>query len=115
MTTSATNGIVVYWRPGCVFCSALLRNLDRRGVQHDRVDIWSDANAAARVRHATGGNETVPTVFVGSLALVNPNVDRVLAAAMEHAPGAVPAGYEPHAPGRLRRWFASKLNSASTT
>jgi mycoredoxin len=31
--------VVVYWRPGCGFCSSLLRQLDRAGLTYDRVDI----------------------------------------------------------------------------
>jgi glutaredoxin-like protein len=102
----ATNtAIAVYWRPGCGYCSALFRRLERNGVEHTRVNIWDDAAAAARVREATGGNETVPTVFVAEIPMVNPSVHQIMAAAMKWAPDAVPAGYEPPTPilGRLRR------------
>ncbi len=57
--------ITVYWRPGCGFCSSLLRGLDRRGVPHRRVNSWDDPTAAALVRAAANGNETVPTVTAG--------------------------------------------------
>jgi hypothetical protein len=43
------------------------------------VNIWEDERAATAVRAVAGGNETVPTVFVGSVALVNPDVDDILA------------------------------------
>lgn len=72
--------IVVYWRPGCVFCGGLLRGLDRRGVPHVRRNIWQDEAAAAEVRAATGGSETVPTVKVGTQMLVNPSVSQVVGA-----------------------------------
>lgn len=106
MTASDDDGIVVYWRPGCFFCASLFRQLERRGIPHDRVNIWEDADAAAFVRDAANGNETVPTVAVGPVALVNPNVHTVLEQAAEHAPAAVPESYDPPAPGRLRRWIA---------
>ena len=81
----------MYWRRGCPFCAALFRQLDHRGVSYRRVDIWSDAAAAATVRSITGGDETVPTVVVGPVRMVNPGLDAVLAAASAHAPEAVPA------------------------
>lgn len=41
-------------------------------------NIWTDPAAAARVRAATGGSETVPTVVIGSRALVNPSAALVV-------------------------------------
>ncbi len=73
-------GVEVLWRPGCPYCSRLRRDLRRAGVATVERDIWADLAAAARVRDATGGDETVPTVVVGGRALVNPSVDEVLAA-----------------------------------
>jgi mycoredoxin len=107
METSSTDSITVYWRPGCGFCSSLFRQLDRAGVPYERVNIWDDPDAAATVRAAARGNETVPTVSVGGLMLVNPDVHQLLAVAAEHAPGALPEGYEPPQPSRLSRWLNS--------
>ena len=81
MTTETTPEIVVYWRPACGFCSRLLGGLDRAGVPHTRVNIWEDETAAAIVRTHARGNETVPTVVVGDIGLVNPSVDQVIALA----------------------------------
>ena len=50
-------------------------------MPHRRVNIWDDAAAAAIVRSVANGNETVPTVMVGTIALVNPRVSEILAAA----------------------------------
>lgn len=72
--------ITVYWRPGCEFCMALMRQLNRRGLAHARVNIWQDDRTAAFVRRASGGDETVPTVQVGEDVLINPSVREVLAA-----------------------------------
>ena len=70
--------VEVMWRPGCPFCGSLRRGLSRAGVATIEHDIWSSADAAARVREATGGDETVPTVFVGPRVLVNPSVRQVV-------------------------------------
>lgn len=93
----------VHWRPGCGFCASLLRGLERTGLHFDRVNIWEDEAAAAFVRSVTGGSETVPTVSVGSVALVNPSVRDVLHALAEHAPEQLPVDYEPPGPGLLSR------------
>ncbi len=101
--SGADDGIVVYWRPGCGFCLALKSRMKRAGVPHRLVNIWDDPDAAARVRALAGGNETVPTVVVGPIGLVNPTLDAVLTAARAHVPDAVPEGWTPKQPGRLAR------------
>lgn len=71
--------ITVYWRPGCGFCSSLLRQLDRYGMTYEQVNIWEQPEGAAFVRSVARGNETVPTVSVGSTAMVNPSIDQIVA------------------------------------
>ncbi len=93
--------VVVYWRPGCGFCSSLLRKLDASGLEFDRRNIWEDEDASAFVRTVANGNETVPTVRVGEMALVNPTADDVFGQLAEVAPHQLPEGYEPPQPGRL--------------
>lgn len=78
--------VVLYWRPGCPYCSRLRRDLDSIGLPVRAVDIWQDPTAAARVRSIAGGNETVPTVVVGSAALVNPSAVQVVDAVRKRAP-----------------------------
>ena len=78
--------VAVYWRPGCPFCGRLLRALRRSGLPMQEVNIWEDPSAAARVRSVAGGNETVPTVFIGDRALVNPSPRQVLAAVGQPPP-----------------------------
>lgn len=73
--------VEVYWRPGCPFCRMLMRPLRRSGLPLREFNIWEDPAAAARVRSVAGGNETVPTVFIGDHAMVNPSLRQVLAAA----------------------------------
>jgi mycoredoxin len=82
--------VTVYWRPGCMFCSSLLRGLERWGLPFERIDIWEDPEAATVVRSVTGGAETVPTVMVEDLALVNPTTRDVLRVVAERAPEILP-------------------------
>ncbi|GAA2822094.1 glutaredoxin domain-containing protein [Saccharopolyspora taberi] len=72
--------VIVYSRPGCPFCSLLRAGLDREGLEYREIDIWQDPEAAAVVRSIADGNETVPTVVIGSWSAVNPSVDQVLEA-----------------------------------
>lgn len=86
MSTEPMADVEFYWRPGCPFCVALRQRLRRRGIPFRPVNIWEDPDAAARVREAAGGNETVPTVFVGRRSLVNPSVGQVESLMREVAP-----------------------------
>ena len=73
----APDALDVYWRPGCMFCASLKRSLRRRNIAVRLHDIWSDPDAAATVRAAAGGNETVPTVVIAGRSLVNPTATQV--------------------------------------
>ena len=89
MTPAAgTPGAVwVYWRPGCPYCAMLRLGLRGARVPAEWVNIWEDGAAAARVRVITGGDETVPTVEVGTRAMVNPSARQVAAAVRDGQPG----------------------------
>ncbi|BAV43138.1 glutaredoxin family protein [Mycobacterium ulcerans] len=78
--------VVVYWRPGCPFCWRLRRGLRRRGLPTREINIWTDPDAAAAVRSVADGNETVPTVVVGDVAMVNPTAGQVIDAVRTQAP-----------------------------
>lgn len=78
--------VTFYWRPGCPYCVALRQGLSRRGIPFEPVNIWEHPDAAARVRAAASGNETVPTVVVGEHALVNPSVAQVESLIAKAAP-----------------------------
>lgn len=84
---AAHSEVTVYWRPGCPFCMMLRRSLARAGVTTTDVNIRKDPGAAAVVREAAGGNETVPTVEIGGRFLVNPSARQVIAAAGLEATG----------------------------
>ena len=97
----------VFWRPGCPYCSALRRDLDRRGVAATWRDIWADDDARAFVRSVNGGNETVPTVRVGRRTLTNPSGTQV---AQLLGGGAAEPTPEPgrHRTARRRGWWLQR-------
>lgn len=73
--------IVVYTRPGCPYCLTLRIGLRRAGLIFREINIWEDPEAAAFVRSVANGNETVPTVAIGGVSMVNPSARRVRALA----------------------------------
>lgn len=81
----ADNEIVVYARPGCPFCVMLRADLRAAGLTWRERDIWQDADAAAAVRAVADGNETVPTVNIGDVWMVNPSIEDVTAVLREAA------------------------------
>ena len=100
--------ITVYWRPGCPFCSSLRSGLRRAGLTVREVNIWEDPAAAAFVRSVARGNETVPTVSVGSVNLVNPSAKKVLSVAATEAPGLLPAPPTTQRREHRRRLFSRR-------
>lgn len=72
--------VTVYWRPGCGFCARLFRDIEGAGLPHSRINIWDNADGAEFVRSVANGNETVPTVRVGKMAMVNPSLQQIQAA-----------------------------------
>lgn len=81
-----SNPIEVFWRPGCAYCALLLPRLRRSGLPLKEVNIWEDSEAATRLRELANGNETVPTVVVRDIAMVNPSLSQVLAEVRRSAP-----------------------------
>lgn len=100
---SQPDAVEFYWRPGCPFCMRLRGKLRKTGLPVREVNIWEDAEAAARVRAVANGNEVVPTVFVGEAALVNPGIGEVETAVREHAPALLDAAGP--RPSSWRRWL----------
>lgn len=84
--TEDRDGVVVYWRPGCPFCFKLRIQLWFTRIQHTKINIWQDREAAAFVRSVADGNETVPTVDVAGKALVNPSKRQLLDTVKKRAP-----------------------------
>lgn len=72
--------VVIYWRPGCLYCLRLRGALGKDKDEATWVSIWADDDAAAFVRSVNGGNETVPTVRIGEQVHTNPEPELVRAA-----------------------------------
>ncbi len=100
--TSPTQ-IDLYWRPGCGFCMMLRRKLDKLGIERVEHDIWDDPADAAIVRSHANGNETVPTVVIGGIGMVNPSAEQIIDHLGEHAPHLLPEGFEAPEPGVVER------------
>jgi glutaredoxin len=83
--------VVIYWRPDCAFCLALLLRLKFTRLRYRKVDIRKDPDARAFVRSVADGNETVPTVEVAGRPMVNPSKRQVIEAVQAHAPHALTA------------------------
>jgi mycoredoxin len=98
-----TDTVHFYWRPGCGFCSRLRRGLDDAGVETVEHNIWEDPADAATVRFYANGNETVPTVVIGEVGMVNPSAKQVTQYLEHSAPHLLPEGYEPAKPGLVGR------------
>ena len=79
-----------FWRPGCGFCMSLERKLRRAEIPFVKFNIWEDEQNAEYVRSVARGHETVPTVRIGSVALVNPSLGEVLDAMRRETPHLVP-------------------------
>lgn len=77
--------MTLYWRPYCPYCMRLRWQVRRARLTVREVNIWKDTGGAARVRQITGGDETVPTVTIGTTALVNPSITELLSAVKSEA------------------------------
>ncbi len=103
MSSPIINAVDFYWRPGCGFCSSLDRAMKRNGIPMAKHNIWDSPDDANIVRAHANGNETVPTVIVDGLALVNPSVDEVITVLSEKAPHLVPDGWTPPQPSKFQQ------------
>lgn len=95
--------IDLYWRPGCGFCMSLRRQLDKLGIDRVEHDIWEQPEAAEIVRSHANGNETVPTVVVGDVGMVNPSARQLVAHLAARAPHLLPDDFEPPPQGPVSR------------
>ena len=97
----ANDAITFYWRPGCGFCMGLERQLAKQSIALDKRNIWEDPEAADFVRLHANGSETVPTVAVGEIVMVNPSPTQVLQAMVQERPELIPAGVDVPEQGHL--------------
>lgn len=103
MASDTATHIDLYWRPGCGFCSSLRGQLDKLGIERVEHNIWDEPAKAAVVREHANGNETVPTVVVGGVGMVNPSPSEIAAHLAKHAPHLLPSDFEPPRPGAVGR------------
>ena len=83
---STIDHIEFFWRQGCGFCMMLERALSKAGIPMKKHNIWDDPANAEIVRSWANGNETVPTVVVGDVGLVNPTAREVISVLSTKAP-----------------------------
>ena len=76
--TDPRKDVVIYWRPGCGYCSRLRATLGDAGKGASWVNIWQDEEGAAFVRSVNEGNEVVPTVVMDDIPVTNPRPQVVL-------------------------------------
>jgi hypothetical protein len=68
----------------------LERSLGKLEIPLTKHNIWDNPADAEFVRSVASGNETVPTVRIGQISLVNPSAKEVVAAAAREFPGFLP-------------------------
>jgi glutaredoxin len=102
-TEQTPTHIDLYWRPGCGFCSSLRGQLDKLGIERVEHNIWDEPQKAQTVRDYANGNETVPTVVVGGVGMVNPSARDLAAHLAENAPQLLPDGFEAPQPSAVGR------------
>ncbi len=56
--------VTVYSKPACVQCTATIREMNRKGVSHDVVDLTKDDAAFSRVKDM--GYMQAPVVIAGA-------------------------------------------------
>lgn len=86
LTPGDREKVIVYWRPGCIFCARLRGRLGRHRKKSIWINIWQDAQAAAFVRSVNNGAETVPTVVIDGVPQTNPDPQLVLNRLLEESP-----------------------------
>ncbi len=101
--TEQLDAIDFYWRPGCGFCMMLERSLGKAGIPFAKFNIWDEPDYAATVRKHANGNETVPTVVINGVAMVNPSAAEVMSVISTTAPHLLPDGWTPPEPGAVGR------------
>ena len=111
MTEESITAVDFYTRRGCGFSMMLDRSLAKAGVPVVKHDIWADPEAAATVRVWANGAETVPTVVIGDVGLVNPTADEVMTVLTDEAPHLVPDGWEPPEAGSSARFIKRLFGS----
>ncbi len=78
--------VTMYSTTWCGYCRRLKGQMEREGIAYTEINIEHDADSAAFVEKANGGNQTVPTVLVvpsdggEAVTMTNPSLAQVKAA-----------------------------------
>ena len=72
--------ITIYTTSWCGYCFRTKRYLDAAGIPYDEVDVDRHPEVGERIKRATGGYRTVPTLEIGDTLLVNPRPAEIEAA-----------------------------------
>lgn len=70
---------------------SLERRLKNANVLFKKFNIYENKRDRAFVKSVANGNETVPTLRIGSRSLVNPSLGQVLKVMADEVPHLVPA------------------------
>lgn len=70
-SAAGDDDVIVYWRPGCIYCDRLKLGLG--SFRHDVswVNILKDPEAAEFVTTCRDGNKTVPTAVTGAGEMID--------------------------------------------
>lgn len=93
-TAGVELAVVVLWRPGCAYSSALRRRVTREGLRVHWVNIWRDEDAYELCRSINKGAEETPTAMVLDPAVAGPVViPASVPGILEATAPAVPRGH----------------------
>lgn len=70
-------GIVMYSTSWCGYCRRLGSQLREAGIEFEVIDLDADSRHDERIKEASGGFRTVPTLEIGDRLLVNPTIIEV--------------------------------------
>jgi glutaredoxin 3 len=57
--------VTIYTTPICPYCARAKRLLKNKGVTIDEIDVFMNSQARAEMEEKSGGQRTVPQIFVG--------------------------------------------------
>jgi glutaredoxin 3 len=57
--------VTIYTTPICPYCVRAKHLLKKKGVSYDEIDVFMDSDARQDMETKSGGQRTVPQIFVG--------------------------------------------------
>ena len=70
---SSVSTLVVYTRPDCSYSDALLHELDRDGVEYQKIDLEEQPEHLPELERLTGGERITPVMVEGDVIVVGYN------------------------------------------